>query len=150
VGTLALLVGSAEIVWHYFARADDVERARTRHVAGQFLPALFAGALVTGAFIRQDPNLVVLLPGLWALFFGVGTFATRPYSPRGSGWVALYYWSAGLVLLWTAGTVDQMSAWAVGGTFGVGQLLTAGFLYLALARPSWRRSAAPEHEGTSR
>jgi len=140
VGTLALLVGSAEIVWHYFARANDVERARARHVVGQFMPALFAGALVTGALIRLSPALVALLPGLWALFFGVGIFATRPYSPRGTGWVALYYWSAGLALLWTAGTVDQLSPWSVGGTFGAGQLLTAVFLYLSLERPSWRRS----------
>jgi len=43
VGTLSLLVGCAEIVWHYVARADELERARSRHVVGQLLPALFAG-----------------------------------------------------------------------------------------------------------
>jgi hypothetical protein len=135
VGALALLIGCAEIVWHYVARADDVERARHRHVVGQLMPALIAGALVSGAFIRISPPLAALLPGLWAVLFGVGIFATRPYAPRGSGWVALYYWTAGLALLWTSTTINQFSAWAVGGTFGVGQLLTAVLLYVTLERP---------------
>ena len=138
VGTLSLLVGCAEIVWHYVARADELERARARHVVGQLLPALFAGALATGAFIRINPALAVLLPGLWALFFGVGIFATRPYSPRGSSWIALFYWTAGLVLLWTAGTIAELSPWTVGGTFGAGQLLAALVLYMTLERPARR------------
>jgi len=138
VGTLSLLVGCAEIVWHYVARADELERARSRHVVGQLLPALFAGALATGAFIRINPALAVLLPGLWALFFGVGIFATRPYSPRGSSWIALFYWTAGLVLLWTAGTIAELSPWTVGGTFGAGQLLAALVLYMTLERPARR------------
>jgi len=138
VGVVALLIGCAEIVWHYGARADEVERARSRHVVGQFLPALVAGALVTGAFVRLSPALVALLPGLWALLFGVGIFATRPYAVRGSGWVALYYWTAGLALLWSAGGVDALSPWAVGGTFGAGQLLAALVLYLTLERKARR------------
>jgi len=55
VGTVSLLVGCAEIVWHYVARADELERARARHVVGQLLPALFAGGcLVSSA--RRDPR----------------------------------------------------------------------------------------------
>lgn len=138
VGTLSLLVGCAEIVWHYVARANEIERARVRQVVGQLLPALFAGALTTGAFIQFNLAVVVLLPGLWALFFGVGIFATRPYSPRGTGWIALYYWTAGLGLLWAADTVAHLSPWAVGGTFGAGQLLTALVLYMTLERPARR------------
>jgi hypothetical protein len=147
VGALSLLVGCAEIVWHYVARADEIERARVRHVVGQLMPALFAGALVTGALIRVNTALAVLLPGLWALFFGVGIFATRPYSPRGTGWIALYYWTAGLGLLWTADTIAHLSPWAVGATFGAGQLLTAFVLYMTLERPARRIST---RQGTSR
>jgi hypothetical protein len=134
VGVVAMLVGCVEIVWHYVVRADEVERGRSRHVVGQLMPALVAGALVTGAFIRLSPALVALLPGLWALYFGVGIFATRPYAPRGAGWVALFYWTAGLALLWTAHGVDGLSPWAVGGTFGAGQLVAALVLYLTLER----------------
>jgi len=134
VGSIALLVGCSEILWHYLARATDTERHRSRHVIGQFLPALVAGALVSGALIRLSPALVALFPGLWALFFGVGIFAARPYLPRAGGWVALYYWTAGLILLWTTRGADALSPWSVGATFGVGQLIAAGVLYVSLER----------------
>ena len=78
-------------------------------MVGQFLPALVAGAMVTGALVRLSPALAALLPGLWALFFGVGIFAARPYVPRASGWVALYYWTAGLLLLWVSHGADMLS-----------------------------------------
>ena len=138
VGTVALLVGCVEIGRHYIARATATERRRSQQVIGQFLPALVAGALVTGALVRQSPALAVLLPGLWALFFGVAIFAARPYVPRASGWVALYYWTAGLLLLWLSHEVDMLSPWAVGGTFGVGQLLAAAVLYWNLERRNER------------
>jgi hypothetical protein len=48
---------------------------------------------------------------------------------RASGWAALYYYAAGAVLLWTAHDLDSLSAWTVGGTFGVGQLMTSAVLY---------------------
>jgi hypothetical protein len=134
VGVLAMVVGCSEIIWHYATRADDRDRCRSRRVIGQFLPALVAGALATGALIRLSPALVTLLPGLWALLFGVAVFASRPYTPRAAGFVGLYYWTTGLLLLWNAQGVDALSPWAVGGTFGVGQLLAAGVLYLSLER----------------
>jgi hypothetical protein len=136
VGGLALSVGCSEIAWHYVARATETERRRSRRVIGQFLPALVAGALVTGALVRLSPALVALLPGLWALFFGVGIFAARPYIPRASGWVGLYYWTVGLALLWVSYGLDRLSPWAVGLTFGVGQLLAAAVLYWNLERGS--------------
>ena len=75
-----------------------------------------------------------LLPGLWALLFGLGIFASRPYLVRASGWVALYFYAAGAALLWFARGPETINAWAVGGTFGVGQLLTACVLYWNLER----------------
>ena len=143
VGALALLVGCSEIGWHYVARATATERRRSRQVVGQFLPALVAGAFVTGALVRLNPSLAALLPGLWSLFFGVGIFSARPYVPRASGFVALYYWTAGLLLLWVSQDIDLLSPWAVGGTFGAGQLLAAVVLYWNLERglPNERQDA---------
>jgi hypothetical protein len=136
VGVVAFIVGCSEIAWHYVARATESERRHSRQVIGQFLPALVAGAMATGALVRLSPVLVTLLPGLWALLFGVGIFAARPYVPRASGWVALYYWTAGLILLWSSHGVDTLSPWAVGGTFGAGQLVAAAVLYWNLERHS--------------
>lgn len=134
VALVALLVGCAEIVWHYVRHAGETERRQSRRVIAQFLPALVAGFIVSGALVRLSPALVVLLPGLWALLFGVGVFAIRPYVLGASAWVGLYYWAMGLMLLWTAGGVDTLSPWSVGGTFGIGQLLSAAVLYWNLER----------------
>jgi len=134
VGIVALVAGCAEIAWHYVARASETDRRRSRQVIGQFMPALAAGAIVTGALMRFNPALATLLPGLWALLFGVGIFAARPYVPRASGWVGLYYWTAGLLLLWLSHRIDTLSPWTVGGTFGLGQLLGAVVLYWNLER----------------
>ena len=138
IGALALLVGCAEIGWHYVLRATAMERRRSLQVIGQFVPALVAGAIVTGALVRLTPPLAALLPGVWALLFGVGIFSARPYVPRASGWVALYYWTAGVLLLWFSGGAPTWSPWAVGGTFGAGQLLAALVLYWNLERGSDR------------
>ena len=130
----SLAVGCAEIAWHYVRQATDTEQRQSRCVIGQFLPAIVAGAIATGALLRLSPALASLFPGLWALLYGVAIFAARPYIPRASGWVALYFWTAGLALLWTADGVDTLSPWSVGGTFGIGQLFGAMVLYWNLER----------------
>lgn len=145
VALVALAIGCSEIVWHY-TRAAPADRRHTRSVLGQFLPALVAGAIVTAAMLKLSPALIVLLPGLWALLFGVGVFAASPYLPRGSRLVALYYWTVGLGLLWTAGGIDALSPWAVGVTFGVGQLFGA----VVIARSQQTRSEESGHVQTHR
>jgi len=144
VAVCAGFVGVSETVYNYVVHDQDFARRRTRHVVGQLLPSLVAGAIVTAAFARlvaaSSANAVLapLLPGLWALSFGLGIFASRPYLVRASGWAALYFCFAGTVLLWTAGGPETLNAWTVGGTFGVGQLLTAGVLYWNLEQDEWR------------
>lgn len=130
VATVSLAIGCSEIAWHYLRQPDGYERRHTREVFEQFLPALVAGAIVTITFVRLSRALVPLLPGLWAVFFGVGVFAARPYLPRGCTLVALYYWTAGLVLLWIVPPGDLLSPWSVGVTFGPGQLLSALAIHL--------------------
>jgi hypothetical protein len=127
-------VGVSEIVYNYVVHDDAPARRRTRGVVGQLLPSLLGGAIVTASFVQLGTALVPLLPGLWALTFGLGIFASRPYLVRASGWVALYFYAAGAVLLWTARGPETLNAWAVGGTFGMGQLLTAAVLYWNLER----------------
>ena len=131
VGAIALVVGSAEMIWHYAAHAGERDRRRTRHVIGQLLPALAGGAIATVTFVRLSPSLAALLPGLWALLFGVGVFAARPFLPRAAVWVALFYFAAGAALMATADGLGARSPWTVGGTFGVGQLLGAIVLYFS-------------------
>lgn len=135
VAAVAAVVGSSEIVYNYVAREDAPARRRTRQVIGQFLPSVVAAAIVTASFLRLSPELVPVLPGLWAICFGIGVFASRPYLPRASGFVALFYYAAGGTLLWRAHGAESLSGWWIGATFGFGQLLTALVLYWNLERP---------------
>jgi len=137
VAACAGFVGVSEIVYNYIVHDDALARRRTRRVIGQLMPGLLGGAIVTACLVHLGPGLVPLLPGIWALSFGLGIFASRPYLVRASGWVALYYYAAGAALLWTAAGPGTLNAWAVGGTFGVGQLLTAGVLYWNLEQQEW-------------
>ena len=130
----AALVGTSEIIFNYIVRDDRADRRRTRQVVGQFLPSVLAGAIITVSLVHLSAALVQLLPGLWAICFGLGIFASRPYLPRASGWVALFYYVAGIALLWFARGPEPLRAWWVGGTFGTGQLLAAFVLFWNLER----------------
>ncbi len=134
IAACAGFVGASEIIYNYVVHDDRIARRRTRQVVGQFLPSLLAGAAITVSFVHLSAALVPLLPGLWAICFGIGTFASRPYLPRASGWIALFYYAAGVALLWLARGPEPLSGWWVGGTFGTGQLLAALVLYWNLER----------------
>jgi hypothetical protein len=134
VAVLAALVGVSEISYNYVLREGASGRRRTRQVLGQFLPGILGAAVLTSSFVHVGPRLVALLPGVWAICFGIGTFSSRPYLPRASVLVALFYFGAGSLLLWTADLEGTLNGWRVGGTFGAGQLLAAAVLYWTLER----------------
>jgi hypothetical protein len=134
VAVCAGLVGASEIIYNYAVHDDRAARRQTTRVVGQFLPSVLAGAIITASFVHLSAALVPLLPGLWAICFGVGIFASRPYLPRASGWVALLYYAAGVALLWIARGPEPLRGWWVGGTFGAGQLMAAVVLYWNLER----------------
>jgi hypothetical protein len=128
----AVLAGATTLLG-YLLHQDGFGRRQTRIVVRQFLPCLVAGAVVTAALVRPERRdwAVSLLPGLWALLFGLGTVASLPYLPRLAGLVATWYLLAGVVLLHVAGG-PVPSGWSVGLPFGLGQLLAA--LVLVTAR----------------
>jgi hypothetical protein len=134
IAAAAGFVGSSEILFNYLVHDDESGRRRTRKVVGQFLPSLAGGAAIGFGLTHTSPAMVPLLPGLWAMCFGIGTFASRPYLPRASGWIGLFYYVAGFVLLWIARGPVPLTGWWVGGTFGVGQLLAALVLWWNLER----------------
>jgi hypothetical protein len=130
----AAFVGSSEIIYNYVVHEDGSVQRQTRKVVGQFLPSVVGGAAMAVCFTHLNAALVSLLPGLWAICFGTGTFASRPYLPRASGWVALFYYAAGFALLWNARGPAPLTGWWIGGVFGVGQLLAALVLWWNLER----------------
>jgi hypothetical protein len=118
----AVLAAGAGLYAHWF-REDAYARRRSGRLMGQFLPCILAGAALTAAAPRA--GLVPYLPGLWATVFALGVFAARPYLPRATGWVGLFYLSAGAWLLWREPSGLVPAGWEVGGVFGFGHLLTA-------------------------
>jgi hypothetical protein len=146
IAAVAATVGTSEILYSLLRGpvSDDeqdwpghrtsFERRQTRRVVAQFLGPVAVAVLVTGIFVRLGAALVALLPGLWALLYGLAVFSARPYLPRPSGVVALYYIACGTLLLWGAEAAIVRSPWAVGGVFGVGQLVAAGLIYWNLER----------------
>lgn len=118
------LLGSGTALYSYCFRENTFARRRTRRVLGQFLPCLLAGVAVTVGLVQSGQVHIPLLPGLWALLFGLGILATRPYLPRTIGWVALFYLVCGAALLSQASSLAP-AGWQVGGVFGLGQLATA-------------------------
>lgn len=132
VALLCCALSGAGIAHSYFVRYSERERRTTRRVVGQILPALAAGCLLSVAFhFTRLP--VGLLPGLWAILFGLGVFAARPYLPHMIGWVGLYYVLAGVRVLFLFEHPAAL-VWSMGWLFGLGQLASAMVLYWNLER----------------
>lgn len=134
VAGVALATAGGFIGYRYFFRETEAERRKTLRVVGQFLPCLAGGALATFLFAPLGEEAIRLLPGLWALLFSLGIFASRPYLPRAIGWAGLFYLLAGARLLFLAPTPAAFSPWGIGSIFGIGQLLSAFVLYWNLER----------------
>jgi hypothetical protein len=150
VAAVAGLVGASEIIHNYVVHDDVAARRQTRQVLGQFLPSVLAAAIITASLVHLSADgsgnaaLLTILPGLWALCFGIGTFASRPYLPRASHFIAVFYFAAGVGLLWNARD-EALSGWWVGGTFGTGQLMAAIVLHVQGAGSRWGKGPE-EHE----
>ena len=89
---------------------------------------MVGGLCVTLALGRAGNGLVWCLPGLWAVLFGLGVFSARPYLPRATGWVGLFYLGAGAGLLAAPPAELGRAGWAVGLIFAAGQAATAAVL----------------------
>jgi hypothetical protein len=132
VATINLAVVAWEVLGDYGDHKTEHQRKISRRTVGQFLPALALGAVLTLGMAGRGEGLD-LLPGLWAGLFALGIFSSRPYLPRGVGWVGAYYLIVASILL--CFDTDALAwPWAMGGSFGVGQSLLAYVLYQNLER----------------
>jgi hypothetical protein len=137
VGGACAVIAGAGPVLRAFRAEDEATRRRTWTVLGQFVPCLLAGAAVALALSRPElaPLGVALLPGLWAILFGLGIVASRPYLPRSSVWVAAWFVGAGFLVLLLAPPSGALLGWAIGVPFGVGQL-AMGLVFHSARRPT--------------
>jgi hypothetical protein len=95
----------------------------------QFLPCIVVGLLLTVVLMRVAPQDSWMLPGLWAVIFSLGVFASCRFLPRQMFAVGAWYLGSGLVCLVIAAGHHALLPWAMGIPFGVGQLLVAAVLH---------------------
>jgi hypothetical protein len=95
----------------------------------QFLPCIVVGILLTVVLMRVAPQDSWMLPGLWAVLFSLGVFASSRFLPRQMFAVGAWYLAAGLISLLIAAGHHALLPWAMGISFGVGQLLVAAVLH---------------------
>jgi hypothetical protein len=134
-GSFVAIWATVAAVSAAFSAWETIRRARRVHVGlareminsavEQFLPALAVGMLLTVVLMRCAPQVLWMLPGLWAISFSLGVFASCRFLPRPMFAVGLWYLAAGLVCLVVASGPRELSPWAMGIAFGVGQLLVA-------------------------
>lgn len=135
IAVVSLTVAGAEMYWRAqraMASGSDLARQHTLLAVAQFLPCLLVGGLLTLCIYRGAPHVAWMLPGLWALMFGLGVFASYRVLPRQVFWVGCYYVLCGCsCLMWGQGQ-NALSPWQMGISFGGGQLLAAVVLYWTL------------------
>jgi hypothetical protein len=145
VGYLALWVGAAllsmavtgvTMVLHCRQSTNSLTIPNTILAVGQFAPSVVAGGLLTFVLFRQAPDAAWMLPGLWSIFFSLGIFASYRLLPKATFWIGVFYMMAGILGLLWARDAFAFSPWAMGLSFGVGQLASAAILYWTLERNS--------------
>ena len=135
---LSLLVVGVEMAVRAARSGSALHRQMTMLAVDQFVPSLVAGALVTYAIGKFAGEIVWVMPGLWAVLFSLGIFASRRFLPRGVGFVGGYYLMAGLVCLAIGRNDATLRPWTMAIVFGAGQLLAAGVLWWTLERSHGR------------
>jgi len=95
----------------------------------QFLPAAGAGALLTLVLVEYAPSAMWTLPGLWQIIFSLGLFSSCRFLPRAMAATGMWYLITGLTCI-ALGESRAFSPWTMGVSFGVGQFLAGGILFL--------------------
>lgn len=135
VAAISAVWVAIELISRWLHSNSSLHREQIHHAVEQFLPCLVAGACTTWAIVEFSPASAHLLPGLWALMFALGVFASCRQLPAPAALIAVYYLAAGVACLALARGSWAFHPWAMAGTFGIGQILTAVVLYYSLERP---------------
>jgi hypothetical protein len=133
---LSVAVVGADVWYRTRATRSSVARETTRLAIEQFIPCLVAGGAVTAVITRRVSEAAWMLPGLWAVIFSLGMFATHRLLSRTVFWVGMFYLVCGVAALVDGRDGTALSPWVMGLTFGVGQLLLATVFYLGQERKS--------------
>jgi len=96
-----------------------------------FLPMAAAGAAVGFTLLHFAPDTTWLLPGLWQILVSLGLFTAVRFLPRAVVLAAAWYFISGIVVMALTASQRELTPWAMGLPFGIGQLLLAAILRVA-------------------
>lgn len=136
VAAVAVTIVSLDLALDCWRSPSQFARRQTWQAIEQFLPCIAAGGAVTWVLVQFAPASLPILPGLWAIIFSLGVFSASRQLPSPVLVVAVYYMVAGLAAIACARGPHAFSPWAMAGTFGVGQLLTALVLHVNRQQPA--------------
>jgi hypothetical protein len=125
---VAVLLTALETLFRVRRAHEGLAFEMMKAAVEQFLPCLVAGSLLTVVLVRIAPRDSWMLPGLWAIIFSLGIFASCRFVPRQMFAVGAWYLASGLVCLLIGASQHAFLPWAMGISFGVGQLLVAAVL----------------------
>ncbi|MEW4490497.1 hypothetical protein AB1L42_20595 [Thalassoglobus sp. JC818] len=134
IAILNLVIAGAVLVWRSRTISTRSDRKLFRSAMLAMFPSLLAGAGVTFAILKVAEDQIWMLPGLWAILFGLGVCASQFVLPQWTLLSGAYYILSGsAVLSWGSRPLDGTEMVV---TFVVGQALSAFILYWTLERPS--------------
>ncbi len=152
VAVLSAIVCSIEmLVRNRISNSPLTERLH-RSLIWQTTPALLVGCIVTVAIVRSESenfSAVGLLPGIWAMIYGLGLWACGSNLPKLAHVATLYFLLAGGIVLlgssMTEASTDWSSFqalpsfqrwpnWQMVVLFGTGQLMLSGILFWKFER----------------
>lgn len=131
---ISLLVVGTEMTIRCRRSQSSLQREMTMIAVEQFVPCMVAAGLLTYVMLHWVYHSLWMLPGLWALFFGLGVFASRRVLPRGTFIVGAWYLLCGILCIVASQNLPSPAPWEMALCFGVGQLLAAFILYWNLER----------------
>jgi hypothetical protein len=134
-GGLCLAVVACGMVIRYRRSESPLDRELSVQAVYQFLPCLLVGGLFTYVLAETAWQTTMwILPGIWAILFGMGILACRQLLPKGTAFVGGFYLFCGLLAIALAKKEFAFSPLLMGVPFGIGQLMAAGILYWKLER----------------
>jgi hypothetical protein len=133
--SLSIIAVAVELALRVRRSSHPLRWEMTGHAIEQFMPSLVAGGLLTYVIAANAGDSAWMLPGLWSIFFGLGVFASRRLLPKATYLIGGFYLASGLVIL-ALKYRAAFSPWAMGVTFGIGQLSAGALLYFSQERTS--------------
>src|SRR5262245_45829795 len=77
VAGISVICVAIELTMRSLRSKSHLQREQTLQAVESFVPCLVAGAGATWAVVQFSPSSANLLPGLWAIMFSLGIFASR-------------------------------------------------------------------------